>query len=164
MWTMRPTSQPPTVLGPVNLLLSASGFREQVNDIIVACNNVLFHAVPPTPVLSAHGSKCNGKKKNFTVLWNVSSPLINQTILFCSFLPSQIPHPPPPPAYEPVEAVWVNYTVEKEDGATSEMSSGPLPPSTESFVIENATLGATYTITVSAINQLGWSGSTTSIS
>ena len=68
---------------------------------------------------------------------------------------SQIPHPPPPPAYEPVEAVWVNYTVEKEDGATSEMSSGPLPPSTESFVIENATLGATYTVTVSALNQLG---------
>ena len=53
----------------------------------------------------------------------------------------------------------MNYTVEKEDGATSEMSSGPLPPSTESFVIENATLGATYTITVSALNQLGWSGS-----
>ena len=46
----------------------------------------------------------------------------------------------------------MNYTVEKEDG---EMSSGPLPPSTESFVIENATLGATYTITVSAVNQLG---------
>ena len=58
-----------------------------------------------------------------------------------------------------MEAVWVNYTVEKEDGATSEMSSGPLPPSTESFVIENATLGAIYTITVSALNQLGWSGS-----
>ena len=51
----------------------------------------------------------------------------------------------------------MNYTVEKEDGATSEMSSGSLPPSTESFVIENATLGATYTITVSALNQLGWS-------
>ena len=50
----------------------------------------------------------------------------------------------------------MNYTVEKEDGATSEMSSGPLPPSTESFVIENATLGATYTVTVSAVNQLGW--------
>ena len=53
----------------------------------------------------------------------------------------------------------MNYTVEKEDGATSEMSSGPLPPSTESFVIENATLRATYTITVSAVNQVGWSGS-----
>ena len=49
----------------------------------------------------------------------------------------------------------MNYTVEEEDGATSEMSSGPLPPSTESFVIENATLGATYTVTVSALNQLG---------
>ena len=57
----------------------------------------------------------------------------------------------------------MNYTVEKEDGATSEMSSGPLPPSTESFVIENATLGATYTITVSALNQLGLSGSTISV-
>ena len=80
-----------------------------------------------------------------------------QVIISLQFtLPSQIPHPPPPPAYEPVEAVWVNYTVEKEDGAASEMSSGPLPPSTESFVIENATLGATYTITVSALNQLGW--------
>ena len=53
----------------------------------------------------------------------------------------------------------MNYTVEKEDGATSEMSSGPLPPSTESFVIENATLGATYTITVSGLNQLGWTQS-----
>ena len=51
----------------------------------------------------------------------------------------------------------MNYTVEKEDGATSEMSSGPLPPSTESFqfFIENAALGTTYTITVSAVNQLG---------
>ena len=49
----------------------------------------------------------------------------------------------------------MNYTVEKEDGATSEMSSGPLPPSTESFVIWNATLGATYTITVSTLNLLG---------
>ena len=78
---------------------------------------------------------------------------------YFSLFSSQIPHPPPPPAYEPVEAVWVNYTVEKEDGATSEMSSGPLPPSTESFVIENATLGAAYTITVSAVNQLGWSRS-----
>ena len=59
----------------------------------------------------------------------------------------------------------MNYTVEKEDGATSEMSSGPLPPSTESFVIENAALGATYTITVSAVNQLGWSnnGSTVAV-
>ena len=56
----------------------------------------------------------------------------------------------------------MNYTVEKADGATSEMSSGPLPPSTESFVIENAALGATYTVTVSAFNVLGWSGSTLS--
>ena len=38
----------------------------------------------------------------------------------------------------------------------SKMSSGPLPPLTESFVIVNVTLGATYTITVSAVNQLGW--------
>ena len=54
----------------------------------------------------------------------------------------------------------MNYTVEKEEGAaTSEMSSGPLPPSTESFVIENATLGANYTVVVLVVNQLGWSES-----
>ena len=80
-----------------------------------------------------------------------NAPFSHEVII--TSIPSQIPHPTPPPAYEPVEAVWVNYTVEKEDGATSEMSSGPLPPSTESFVIENAAL----TITVSALNQLGWS-------
>ena len=103
-----------------------------------------------------------------TVLVPLSTSL-GRYITFCwpyqfysPFPSSQIPHPLPPPAYEPVEAVWVNYTVE-ENGTTSEMSSGPLPPSTESFVIENATLGATYTITVSALNQLGRNGSTISV-
>ena len=58
----------------------------------------------------------------------------------------------------------MNYTVEKEDGATSEMSSGPLPPSTESFVIENLTSGAyNITISVSAVNQLGSNESTISV-
>ena len=49
----------------------------------------------------------------------------------------------------------INQRISADWCTTSEMSSGPLPPSTESFVIENATLGATYTITVSAFNQLG---------
>ena len=57
----------------------------------------------------------------------------------------------------------MNCTVEKEDGATSEMSSGALPPSTESFAIENAALGAAYTITVSTVDQVGWSESTITV-
>ena len=114
------------------------------------------NAVPPAPVLSVHGSECHEQYNNFTVLWNVTKSLLNQVIV-SPFPSSQISHPLPPPAYEPVEAVWVNYTVENDCiHTTSEISSGPLPPSTESFVIENATLGATYTITVSALNQLGW--------
>ena len=79
-------------------------------------------------------------------------------------LPSQIPHPPPPPAYEPVEAVWVNYTVEKEDGAYTTVVENVVLGDDYTYFIENATLGVTYTITVSALNQLGWSGSTISIS
>ena len=81
-------------------------------------------------------------------------------------LPSQIPHPPPPPAYEPVEAVWVNYTVEKEDGAFTSQKTiveNVVLGDDYTYFIENATLGATYTITVSALNQLGWSGSTITV-
>ena len=74
----------------------------------------------------------------------------------------QILHPPPPPAYEPVEAVWVNYTVEKEDGAFNSPTTvveNVILGATYTYLIENATFNSTYTITVSALNQLGRSGS-----
>ena len=56
----------------------------------------------------------------------------------------------------------MNYTVEKEDGAFASPTTvveNVILGDDYTYLIENATLGATYTITVSALNQLGWSGS-----
>ena len=58
----------------------------------------------------------------------------------------------------------MNYTVEKEDGAFKTIIENVVLGDDYTYFIENATLGVTYTITVSALNQLGWSGSTISIS
>ena len=61
----------------------------------------------------------------------------------------------------------MNYTVEKEDGTFTSQKTiveNVILGDDYTYFIENATLGATYTITVSAVNQLGWSGSTISIS
>ena len=73
MWTMRPASQPPTVLEPVNLLFSASGFKEQVSEII--CNTQLWFSlnlVPPVPVdVQGFESSCVGYD-NCTVSWIVN--------------------------------------------------------------------------------------------
>ena len=61
----------------------------------------------------------------------------------------------------------MNYTVEKEDGAFTSPTTvveNVILGDDYTYLIENAALGATYTITVSALNQLGWSGSIISIS
>ena len=61
----------------------------------------------------------------------------------------------------------MNYTVEKEDGAFNSPTTvveNVVLGDDYTYLIENATLRATYTITVSALNQLGWSGSIISIS
>ena len=55
----------------------------------------------------------------------------------------------------------MNYTVE-EDGAFNSPTTvveNVILGANYTYFIENATLGVTYTITVSALNQLGWSGS-----
>ena len=60
----------------------------------------------------------------------------------------------------------MNYTVEKEDGAYNSPTTvvkNVILGDDYTYFIENATLGATYTITVSAVNQLGWSGSTITV-
>ena len=79
MWTMRPTSQPPTVLGPVNLLLSASGFREHVLHVTHVRQGDRFFTlilVPPKPNVIVSESNCSGQFVN--VVWSVSFSLSNQ--------------------------------------------------------------------------------------
>ena len=74
---------------------------------------------------------------------------------------SQIPNPPPPPpVYQPF---WVSITVEQDGGVIDSAAMNASFNTDYTYHIENATLGATYTITVSAVNQLGWSGSTITI-
>ena len=57
----------------------------------------------------------------------------------------------------------MNYTVEKEDGAYNNSPTtvveNVILGATYTYLIENATFNSTYTITVSALNQLGWNGS-----
>ena len=56
----------------------------------------------------------------------------------------------------------MNYTVGKEDGAYNSPTTVVecvILGDDYTYLIENITLGATYTITVSAVNQLGWSES-----
>ena len=73
---------------------------------------------------------------------------------------SQIPNPPPPPVYQPF---WVNITVE-EDGRVIDTAVRIASFNTNyTYRIENATLGDTYTITVSALNQLGGNGNIVTI-
>ena len=77
MWTMRPTSQPPTVLGPVNPLLSASGFREQVLYVTQGQGDRYDSLlVPPKPNVIVSESNCSGQ--SFSVVWSVSFSLSNQ--------------------------------------------------------------------------------------
>ena len=60
----------------------------------------------------------------------------------------------------------MNYTVEKEDGAFASPTTvveNVILGDDYTYFIENAALRATYTITVLAVNQLGWSGSTITV-
>ena len=88
---------------------------------------------------------CSGQF--FTVVWSVS--------FFPSYPISQFP----PPAYQPF---WVNTTVERDGRVIdSNVRNTSFNTNYTYHSIENATLVAAYIVTVSAVNQLGFSESIT---
>ena len=77
MWTMRPASQPPTVLGPVNLLLSASGFSELVS-LCIPENVLFFTANFSAPLIAENiilSFQC-GHGPELAVLWKACQEIM----------------------------------------------------------------------------------------